>query len=78
MTDDATTFAALAALPARFQWCCERRTLPHADRSPHSTSVVLWEIMISQNNVTLHGEGATLSAAYADLRAQLVAFGEIL
>jgi len=84
MTDDATTFAALAALPARFQWCCERRTAfaPLPDFDPRTVRECLsstsWEIMISQNNVTLHGEGATLSAAYADLRAQLVAFGEIL
>jgi len=81
--DDATTFAALAALPARFQWCTERRSLPHADRSHHSTTLVLWEIMITLDDpddydFRLRGEGATLAAAYADLRAQLVAFGEIL
>jgi len=78
--DDATTFAALAALPARFQWRTERRSLPHADRSHHSTSVVLWELMISLDNhgLMLHGQGATLAAAHADARAQLVAYQELL
>jgi len=84
MMDDATTFAALAALPARFQWRCARRSAfaPLPDFDPRAERECLsstsWEIMLSQNDVTLTGEGRTLSAAYADLRAQLVAFGEIL
>ena len=79
MMDDATTFAALAALPARFQWRTERRSLPHADRLPGNTSVA-WELMISLDNhgLMLHGQGATLAAAHADARAQLVAYQELL
>ncbi len=77
--DDATTFAALAALPARFQWRVERRTLSHADRLRDNASLA-WEVMITLDHYvfTLHGEGATLSAAYADARAQLVAYQELL
>ena len=84
--DDATTFAALAALPARFQWRTERRSAfaPLPDFDPRAVRECLsstsWEIMITLDNYgfTLHGEGATLSAAYADARAKLVAYQELL
>ena len=82
--DDATTFAALAALPARFQWRCARRppfeAMPDFDPRATRNCSAAWEIMITLDNYgfTLHGEGATLSAAYADARAQLVAYQELL
>jgi len=82
--DDATTFAALTALPECFQWRCERRppfeALPDFDPRAIRNRSAAWEIMITLDNYgfTLIGQGATLSAAYADARAKLVAYQELL
>ena len=78
--DDAAAFAALAALPERFTFRLQRRTLSDsAGRSPETR--IDWEIALTlggQGLMTLMGYGATLSAAFADARAQLVAYQELL